>query len=200
MKSSLKSSFLIAVPLMFALASSPAEAKLIEVWGSGLVGGGYGQGDSYKDFYSWASGGAVGLEVGVKILFIGGFIDYLRWYGGDAGANLLTFNLGGDWEFGITDSLSFIFRLAFGYYFGTLPDDATKVQEGIPVRAVNTRGIGVHGGPGLRYSFLKIFSIGVTPELGYHYFFGGADDPALEDNSQGFDFVMLGYFRVGLGI
>jgi hypothetical protein len=41
----------------------------------------------------------------------------------------------------------------------------------------------------------------VTPQLGYHYFFGGADDDVTdtEQNSNGWNFQALGYFRIGLG-
>ena len=39
----------------------------------------------------------------------------------------------------------------------------------------------------------------ITPEIGYHYFFGGADTPITENNSSGWDLNLLGYFRIGLG-
>ena len=57
-------------------------------------------------------------------------------------------------------------------------------------------------GIGLAYGFMKIFSVGVLPQLGYHYFFGGADEePTQTDqNSAGWDFSALGFFRVYLGI
>jgi hypothetical protein len=191
----------ILVPLLVLAHAAPAEAKLVEIWGSALAGYGYGDGDSGKDFYAHVRGGAVGAEVGVKILFIGAFIDYLRWFGGDFGANLITFNLGGDWDIGLTKRLSLIIRAAFGYYYGTLPDDAKYHDPDLGETVqVDTRGIGVRGGLGLRYSFWKVLSIGVTPEIGYHYFFGGADQSVTENNSSGYDINILAYFRVGVGI
>jgi hypothetical protein len=192
----------VLAALILVCSSSAAEAKLLEVWGSGLIGGGWGQGSTDKDFYRWVRGGAGGFEVGAKILFIGAFVDYLRWFGGDAGANLITFNLGGDGTIDLTKRLSLVIRIAGGYYLGTLPGDATMKLAGtnVDVTMVNTRGVGVRGGVGLRYTFAKVFSVGCTPEFGYHYFFGGADQSALADNSHGFDMTILGYFRVGIGI
>jgi hypothetical protein len=193
---------LLAVLTAAALtcASRPAEAKLFEIWGSGLAGGGWGQGGTDRDFYNFVSGGAAGVEVGVKILFIGAFVDYLRWFGGSSGANLLTFNLGGDYALNLSKRFALVFRLAGGYYLGG-GLDRTVVKDNIPVQYVSTRGVGVRGGVGLRFSFAKVFSIGVAPEVGYHYFFGGADeDPSKTDqNSSGFDLAVLGYLRVGFG-
>jgi hypothetical protein len=195
---------LVALLSGFILCASaaPAEAKFFEIWGSGLVGGGWGKGNGATDFYRWASGGAGGFEVGAKILFISAFVDYLRWFGGEEGANLITFNLGGDYALELGKTFAIVFRLAFGYYHGTLPTDATIMLDNVEVNQVNTRGIGVHGGLGPRITFLKFFSVGVTPEIGYHYFFGGAGKPitSTDQNSSGFDLNVLAYFRVGFGI
>jgi hypothetical protein len=200
----MKKRLLVALLSGFILCASaaPAEAKFFEVWGSGLVGGGWGKGNGATDFYRWASGGAGGFEVGAKILFISAFVDYLRWFGGDAGANMLSFNLGGDYALELGKTFALVFRLAFGYYHCTLPTDATLQVEGVQINQVNTRGIGVHGGLGPRITFLRFFSVGVTPEIGYHYFFGGAGVPInnMDNNSSGFDLQVLGYFRVGFGI
>jgi len=193
--SALVAAFLLCSPML-------AEAKILEIWGSGLAGYGWGQGNTDKDFYRWARGGAAGVEVGAKVLFISGFIDYLRWFGGDAGANMLSFNLGGDGSIGLTEHLSLVLRLAGAYYYCTLPSDATIQIPGTTLRAAetNTRGVGVRGGAGLRYTFLKVFSVGMTPEIGYHYFFGGAETPITSENSSGVDINLLAYFRIGLGI
>ncbi|MCC6749508.1 MAG: hypothetical protein IT371_17720 [Deltaproteobacteria bacterium] len=186
--------------LMITSVAPRAEAKIFEVWGSGLLGTSFGNGKTGKDFFSWVGGGAAGAEVGVKLLFLGAYIDYLRFFGGDAGANLVSFNLGGDGtvNFG---PLALVFRLAGAFYIGTLPDDVTILRDGVAIKGnnVHTRGIGVRGGLGLRYTFLKIFSVGCTPQVGYHYFFGGADEDPRNENSHGWDFQALGYFRVGLG-
>ncbi len=198
----MKKTLLGVMTALVLLGAAPrAEAKLFEFWGSGLMGYAWGQGNSEKDFYRWVRGGAVGAEVGIKILFIGAFVDYLRFFGGDSGANLLSFNLGGDYALDFGKTFSLVFRLAFAYYLGGLPDNATYTIPGTSISAQNveTRGIGVHGGLGPRFNFLKVLSVGVTPEVGYHYFFGGADQSIIDGNSQGFDFSILAYLRVGLG-
>lgn len=197
----MKKSILAALcGLTLLLSAQTAQAKLFEVWGSGLLGGGYGAGNGDKDFYKWASGGAAGVEVGAKILFLGGFIDYLRWFGGKAGANLLSFNLGGDSTFDLALGLALVFRLAGAYYEGGLPDDATLMVNNVAVKQVNTRGVGIHGGLGLRYYIAPFLSVGITPEIGYHYFFGGAGLTIDDQNSAGWDFQALAYARVGIGL
>lgn len=193
---------IFAVPLALVLLSAPrpAEAKVFEVWGSAIAGGVFGNGnaESERDFFNWASGGGAGFEVGARFLFFGAWIDYVRFFGGDAGANLFTFNLGGDTTIGLSGGLKLVLRLAGSFYYGTI-DDATA--GGISSDQVDTRGIGFRGGVGLRYVFARVFSLGVMPEGGYHYFFGGSDDNALdtENNSHGWNLRLMGYFRVGLG-
>ena len=189
-----------AAALALSLAA-PAQAKLIEVWGSGLAGAMQGNGETRRDFFYFAKGGAAGIEVGVKVLFIGAYIDYLRFFGGEAGANLVSFNLGGDWSIGLSKSWSLVIRAAGSFYLGTL-DNAEVEQDGIiESREVQTRGVGARGGLGLRYTFAKVFSVGITPQIGYHYFFAGAEEDITDtdQNSSGWDFSGLAYFRLGLG-
>ncbi|MFH1131213.1 MAG: hypothetical protein V1754_07750, partial [Pseudomonadota bacterium] len=183
-------------------ASSEANAEIFEVWVSGLAGGAFGNGSTSRDFYSFAGGGAFGAEAGIKIIFIGAYVEYWRFIGGDAGANLVTFNLGGDGSIKLVGGLHLVIRAAGGFYLGSL--DSTVREEGgtkIQSAEVQTRGIGFRGGVGLRYVFFKVFSVGVTPQFGYHYFFGGADDNILntDENSSGWDMNVLGYLRVGFG-
>jgi hypothetical protein len=54
----------------------------------------------------------------------------------------------------------------------------------------------------LAYTFAKLFSIGITPQVGYHYFFGGAEDDITEvdQNSSGWDLQAMGYLRFTIGI
>ncbi len=193
--------FALLAATALTCASAPAEAKLFEIWGSGLAGGGWGKGGTQRDFYSYASGGAAGFEVGAKILFIGAFVDYLRWFGGSSGANLFTFNLGGDYALNLGQRFALVFRLSGGYYLGG-GIDRTAVKDNIEFQYGKTRGVGFRGGVGLRVNFLKVFSVGVTPTFGYHYFFGSSEeDPTkTEENSSGFDLTVLGYLRVGVGI
>jgi len=202
--SSMRRVLLVLLPVVILAASAPAHGKLVEVWGRGQMGYGWGTGNGDNDFYRWVRGGAFGAEVGVKILFIGVFIDYLRWFGGDAGSNMLTFNLGGDWTIDLSKRWRLVIRGSGGYYFGTLPDSVKMTVEGIEVTIhdqVNTRGFGARAGVGLRYDFAKFFSVGLSPVVGYHYFFGGAAEPIAQtdNNSSGFDFNILAYFRVGFG-
>jgi hypothetical protein len=184
---------LVALTLTFA-APRPAEAKLFEIWGSGLIGGGWGKGKTDKDFYQHASGGAAGFEVGLKILFIGVIVDYLHFFGGTSRADIMTFNLGGDWAIKIAKWFHIIIRVQGGYYYGILPDD-----NSVEVSETNTRGVGAKGGIGVRFNFLKVLSVGITPTVGYHYFFGGAHQSILDNNSHGVDIHALGYLRLGFG-
>jgi hypothetical protein len=183
-----------AVALTLLCAAPPkAEAKLFEFWTQGLIGGGWGDGTTDKDFYRFASGGAGGLEVGIKILFIGVIVDYLHYFGGDSRADIMTFNLGGDYAIKLAKWFQIVIRVQGGYYHGWLPDDGGEVSE------TNTRGVGAKAGLGIRFSFAKILSVGITPTIGYHYFFGGAHQSITDNNSHGWDFHALAYFRIGFG-
>ena len=193
----------VGAPLVLMLAQArPAEAKLFEVWGQVHTGYGYGTGNGDNDFYRWVRGAVVGGEVGVKILFFGVFIDYAHYLGGDNDADLLTFNLMlFNWNIELSDSWSLGLRVAGGYYHGILPDSSTIVIDNVEVDQVNTRGIGARAGLDLRYSFSKVFGIGITAQPGIHYFLGGVDESVTDtvENSFGFDLTALAYFRLGLG-
>lgn len=192
-----------ALALGLLLEARPAQAKLVEIWGSGLVGGATGSGRTGRDFYKWAGGGAAGFEVGARLLFIAAYLDYLRFFGGTTGANLVGLNLGSEGSITLSGKLALVLRGAGTFYLGSL-NGATHTYNDQPVQSdhVQTRGVGLRGGIGLRYSFLKVLSVGVTPQIGYHYFFGGAnEDPTkTELNSQGWDFQAMGYLRFALGI
>jgi hypothetical protein len=201
----MKKSLIVATALGALLISTPkAEAKIFEVWAQGLVGGAFGAGSTDRDFYKWAGGGVVGAEAGVKILFIGLYVDYLRFFGGETGANLIGFNLGGDGTIELTEGLDLVLRAAGTFYIGSVDnagtyDSTTGTYE---TQNIQTRGFGAKGGIGLRYTFLKVMSVGATPTGGFHYFFGGAnEDPTqTSENSTGWDFQAMAYFRVGFGI
>ncbi|MBK6846588.1 MAG: hypothetical protein IPG96_03230 [Proteobacteria bacterium] len=188
--------FLLAAPVA-------AEARLLEFWGSGLVGAATGNGKTGRDFYRWAGGPAGGFEVGARLLFISAYLDYLRFFDGDANAHLVGLNLGGDGSIDLGHGLGVVMRLSGTFYLGSL-DAQTHDFDGklVDSQRVNTRGVGGRGGIGLRYSFWRVLSLGVTPQLGYHYFFGGADEDPTETelNSAGWDFQALGYLRVAIGI
>ncbi|MCB9556005.1 MAG: hypothetical protein H6707_07870 [Deltaproteobacteria bacterium] len=183
----------ILLTLLVVAALTPisrtADAKLFEVWGSAGLGTLQGSGK----FHEAAKGGALGLEVGARILILSAYIDYVRSFGGDVGANLVGFNLGGDTTFGLAGGLELVLRLAGTFYVGSLGGDE------VPIHNV---GAGFRGGIGLRWVFLKFFSIGITPTVGYHWFFsGGATVAGIEPETEGgWDLIALGYFRVGLGI
>lgn len=195
-----------ALSLLYAAprAEAKKDDKFFEVWAAGTGGGGWGTGTTHKDFFNYAKGAAVGAEAGVKIWFVSAFVDYQYWpgywAGGAEGAHLLGFNLGGDIPLNLVGDLDLVIRISAGYYYGILPDDNTIKLDDVPITYVNTRGIGVRGGAGLRYRFAANFlSIGIKPEIGYHYFFGGAHDSIYSDNSHGFDIKGILYLRLSLG-
>lgn len=184
-------------------SSARADTGLLTVWAAPKLGAAVG-GNNDLDFYRWAGGGTAGIEAGVRILFIGAYFEYMRFFGGDVGANLMSINLGGDNEFKFTQNWGLVLRLASGFYFGSL-DRGEKLVGGqiLSSEAVNTNGIGFRGGVGPRYTFMRIFSVGITPQIGYHYFFSGGDDALAAprgNNVGGWDFQAMAYFRVGLGI
>ena len=196
----------LAILLVLSGVSYPEKAAaddLFEFWGAGKLGGALGNGDSGSDFYDWASGGAVGFEAGARIWILGAYVEYLRFFGGDVGADLWSINLGGDNEFRFGESWGLVLRLAGSYYFGSL-EEGTRVIDGAQVRSawVDTRGVGFRAGIGPRFHFARYFSVGVTPQVGYHAFFAGADEAApagFSSESDGWDLQVMGYLRFGIG-
>lgn len=181
-----------------------AEGKIIGMWASGTLGGAIGRGDHSSDMYEWASGGAAGAEIGMHILFLGAYFEYVRMFGGDAGANMMSLNFGGDNEFKFGEKFGLVLRLAGSWYFGNMNSE-TRTRNGREERSswVDTKGVGGRFGLGFRYHFMKVLSVGMTPQIGYHYFFYGRDEtPTLGNSSEshGWDFQALAYLRFGIGI
>jgi len=196
----MKKTLIAAVTALTLMGIAPrAEAKIFEVWASALAGGGYGTSSSNKDFFAHVGGVAVGAEVGIKILFIGAYVGYERYLAGKGTGDFVSFNLGGDWALSLTKRLDLVIRAGGGFYLATLPDTATYIQDGVQNEMETTRGVGARAGAGLRFKFAKVFAIGITPTIGYHYFFGPAGSSMTEDNSHGFDINAMAYFRFGLG-
>lgn len=198
----MKKTLIAAVTALTLMGIAPrAEAKLFEVWASGLAGGGYGTSTSNKDFFKHVNGVSVGAELGIKILFIGAYVGYERYLTGTGYGDFVSFNLGGDFTLSLTKRLDLVIRAGGGFYLATLPDTAKYYDEDLkrdePMES--TRGVGARAGAGLRFKFAKVFAIGITPTLGYHYFFGPSGTSMTDDNSHGFDVTALAYFRVGLG-
>lgn len=207
MKTNLLCLFLLGITMNVVSVSTVAAAeppRLLEIWASGGIGGVVGRGERGVDLYQWASGGAAGFEAGIRVLFIAAYLEYLRAFGGEAGANLWSINIGGDSPIPLSEHWALNIRLAGAYYFGNVDNNRNQVVEGIPYNsdAVNTKGFGVRFGVGPRYTFARFLSVGVTPQIGYHYLYRGSDTdvPGLDQNSSGWDFQALAYLRFGIGI
>ncbi len=196
----MKKTLIAAVTALAIMGVAPrAEAKIFEIWASALAGGGYGTSTSNKDFFRHVNGMSVGAEVGFSVLFIGAYVTYERYLVGNGYGDFVSFNLGGDWDVSLTKSLDLVIRAGGGFYLATLPDTATYTRDGVQNELESTRGVGARAGAGLRFKFAKVFAIGITPTLGYHYFFGPSSTSMDDDNSHGFDVTALAYFRFGLG-
>jgi len=200
---------LTALILALGMAhSTRAHAKLFEAWASALTGLADGRGKTDRDFYTWTGGMASGVEVGAKLLFLTGYIDYLRFFQG-TGANLISINLGSDGRIGFPLlPIKVVYRIATSGYLGSLGKGTRTLDDGTEIDSENikTRGVGARAGVGLEYTFLKVMSLGLRPMIGYHYFFGGSADGQdqngveLSQNSHGIDYQAMLYLRIGLGI
>lgn len=193
----------VALSCSFPDPAQADEPRLFEIWVSGLFGGIVGRGDQGVDLYQWTAGGAAGFEAGVRLLFLAAYVEYLRAFGGQAGANLWSINVGGDTPVGFGEHWALTIRLVGTYYFAAIDQGASQSLDGVLYTSdmVNTHGFGGRFGLGPRYNFARFFSVGVTPQVGYHYFYDGADNEVadLEQHSSGWDFQALAYLRVGLG-
>src|SRR4029434_3631369 len=103
----------------------------------------------------------------------------------------------------LTEHLSLVLRLSGTWYWGQLDSASRVTGDGTRVSTaqVDDKGVGFRGGVGLRYTFAKIFLVGMTPLIGYHDFFKGGDSNAGPvKSSSGWDFQALAYLRAGVGI
>lgn len=180
--------------------------NMVELYlqGQGGYGGGSGSEETVTvagqpvqraDFYKLVHGPALGAEVGIKLLMLDVYLDYLQFLG-DHDGKMLKVILGLRMDFG--EQVNVYFRFGVGPMFGYLGDDSLNGGKD-PV------GFTVRGGIGLLYKIIPIFSVGPVADLGWYYLFNGTVEsqpnvPVGYSNSQGIDYMILFAARLTFGI
>jgi hypothetical protein len=192
------------------LASAPATARLVDLRAGLRAGGltGWGATSKTPDFFDHTRGGAVGLEVGVKLLVFDLSVNFTQVLDGNGRSGTLTEFLGGfviDAPIGPGHTEAERNRLLLrpginaGFGFGT----PKPVSPPLDSAQISDKGLVTQLQLGLEYFLNPYIGVGAQVIGGYHYFFGGTvkvmDGTANRDYSSGTHLYALGTFTFHLG-
>jgi hypothetical protein len=203
--------------LAFALClSGRAEARLIEIWADGYIGGMYGtepkfctscvtqtpDGQRGADFFHDQSGGLLGLRAGVEVLFTDVYLQFDQFLtpNGFSGSSLQAM-LG--WDLGIgsgkwTGTLGGFGGMVFGFpYTPHPPIDKSQIA---------TVGVAVEGQGGVECNFSRYWALQAIATVGYHYMFAGSRTielgPGISEatRTHGFHLMLKAGIRFHIGL
>jgi hypothetical protein len=191
-----------------ALSARPAEARLIDLHAGARAGGivGWGSTANTPDFFDKTKGGAMGIEVGAKLLVFDLSASFLQVLNGDGRVGTLS-QLMLSFEFDVpvgrdrfqNGKSRNIIRPALGFGVGV----GTPGPVSPPLNNAQVSDKGIVSQLELDYEhFLNPFmGIGVEGDYGYHYFLGGEANPVLKstDHSSGYHMAALATFTFHLG-
>lgn len=196
--------------------SARAEARIIELYADGYVGGMVGtepkfctgcvtqtqDGQRGDDFFHDQSGGLLGARAGVEILYTDFYVQFDQFITGRGfSGSTLQAMLGWDLSIGSgkwTGVLGAYGGLAFGFpYTPHPPIDNTQIA---------TVGVAAEGQAGAEYNINRFLALQLIGTFGYHYMFAGAKHidlgPGLSEatQTQGFHLMLKAGIRFHLGI
>lgn len=163
-----------------ALASSNADAKVLDLYVQAQGGGGYGQGIAgdplaqEADFFKGAAGPAYGGRLGAEFLFVDGWVEHMQYNDGTGLRTWTQFMLGADWDFPLGDTepgqkpktygeIGF----AAGYGVGT----GEQVTPPLDASELTDRGFMGQVSFGADWRFSRIMSLGLSVPISYGYIF-----------------------------
>lgn len=197
--------------LAFFVSSKRAEARLLEIYADGYLGGMYGTEPKFNsrvtpqgtDFFHDQSGGLLGLRAGVEVLYTDIYLQFDQFMTprGFSGSTLQAmvgwdFGLGsGDW----TGTLGGYGGLVFGFPYTPHPP--------IDNDQIATIGVALEGQGGAEYNINRFLAVQMIATLGYHYMFAGAH-PVLFNESgmsastqtHGFHLMLKAGIRFHIGL
>jgi hypothetical protein len=200
-------SCIAAVALAFALAGErAAEARLIDLHAGARAGGisGWGSTSGTPDFFDTTRGGALGAEVGLKLLVFDLSFNFLQVIDGSGRVGTLSQALLGfeiDVPVGSARTpegkQKTIFRpgIAGGLGFGT----PGPVHPPLDNSQISHKGVVAQLKLALEYTVHPLLGIGVEGDFGYHYFLGGTVLNNSKDYSSGYHLIGLGTITFHLG-
>lgn len=179
-----------ASALAVSLVSQPAEAKLLEIYLDGYLGGMYGTEPKFDtaslvtkkpdnsqgaDFFNDQSGGLVGARAGVEVFFTDVYLQFDQYvtgrgFSGSSLQAMIGWDIlleSGKWR----PTLGAYGGLVFGFpYTPHFPIDTNQIA---------TVGVALEGQAGVDYKLNAVMSLQILGTLGYHYMFAGAEDVQL---------------------
>jgi hypothetical protein len=207
---------LLACVFGLLLASGRAEARLLEIYADGYLGGMYGtepkfnsvvtqkpDGTQGTDFFHDQSGGLLGARVGIEIFYTDIYLQFdqfltPRAFSGSTLQAMLGWDLGigsGDW----TGTLGVYGGMVFGFpYTPHFPIDTAQIS---------TIGATVEGQGGAEYNLSRFLALQLIATVGYHYMFAGAqpvqlsvNGPSESTQTHGFHLMLKAGIRFHVGI
>ena len=190
-------------------ALAQEHAKLVDLYGSVLMGGTVGRGTDggTPDFFHQSQGGAAGVNVGVRLIFLDLSIRFLQMFDGAGRAGTLSTVMlgpaleipvvgGGKDVHGRVRPVQVVVRpgLAAGFGFGT---DA-PVKPPLTNDQLAAKGLLLMGRFGIERLFGPVLGIGAEVQGGYHYLFGASG--LTSDHSEGWQLAGFANVSLHLGI
>ena len=180
---------------LLALASRPAEARLIDLHGGLIAGGitGWGETANTPDFFSRRQGPGLGVEAGVKLLVFDLSANFFQMFDGNGRAGTLTQILFGvnidvpvgnqRFQEGLErgKSRNILRPIAnIGVAVGT-PE---PVQPPLDHAQISSEGLVSYLGLGYEHFLNEFVGVGAEVNYGYHYFVdGGKSDLTAVPNA-----------------
>jgi hypothetical protein len=188
------------------LVATRAEARLIDLHAGALAGGvvGWGSRTGTPDFFEKVRGGAMGAEVGVKLLVLDLSVSFLQMIdGGGRSGTLSQAILGFEIDLPIGDARTrngrrkLLLRPGFGggVAFGT----PGPVNPPLSNDQISDKGFVSQSKLALEYNPHPLVGFGVEGIFGYHYFVGAQAVNNIADHSSGYHLAALATATFHLG-
>jgi hypothetical protein len=194
---------LLALGLVLSAQQRAAEARLIDVRAGLLAGGvvGWGATDKTPDFFDTTRGGALGFEVGVKLLVFdlsGNFVQVIDSSGrtGTLTQFLLGFIIDAPIGPGHTQAERNRLLLRPGVNMGFAFGTPHPVSPPLDSAQISHKGLVTNLKVGVEYFLTPYLGVGAEVSAGYHYFFGGTIVVTQGDANKSFS---SGSHLIGLG-
>jgi len=204
----MRAAALAAVGLVGVLAARPAEARLVDLYAGGTAGalGGWGSTANTPDFFDKTRGGAVGFDLGLKLLIFDLSANFLQAFNASGtSGTLIQFLLGTEVDVPVGrarlsggQSQNVLKpEIAGGFGFGT----PGPVSPPLTDSQISAKGVVANATLGYEYFLNPFIAVGATGTLGYHYFFGGdvVNSSDLQNHSSGYHLYGLATLTFHLG-
>jgi hypothetical protein len=198
---------LLAIAATLWITERPAEARLLDLRAGADAGGivGWGATSNTPDFFEHTSGGALGFNLGLRLLVFDASIGFTQVLNGSGTVGTLTqFLLGlafdvpvGQQKLPNGKSRAVVTpALVGGLGFGT----SGPVDPPLNNEQVSDKGFVSHLKFGYEYFLNPFIGVGATGFVGWHYFFGGQVVTNSQSHSSGYHAAALAQVTFHLGL